>query len=75
MIGRRLQGRYQITAELGRGGTGVVYKAEDQLLNRPVAIKVLTQSGLEDHEERRQLLQEAQAAARLDHPHTITLKL
>ena len=57
MIGRQLQERYQITAELGRGGTGVVYKAEDQLLNRHVAIKVLTQSGLEDHVERRQLLQ------------------
>ena len=65
MIGRRLQERYQITAELGRGGTGVVYKAEDQLLNRHVAIKVLTQSDLEDQDERQRLIQEAQMAARL----------
>ena len=65
MIGRRLQERYQITAELGRGGTGVVYKAEDQLLNRHVAIKVLTQSDLEDQDERQRLIQEAQMVARL----------
>lgn len=41
MIGQRLSNRYEITAELGRGGMGVVYRAHDPLLNRDVAIKLI----------------------------------
>jgi len=41
MIGILLNDRYRIQSEIGRGGMGTVYRAEDQLLERPVAVKVV----------------------------------
>ncbi len=68
-------GRYRILAELGRGAMGVVYKAEDPLLNRAVAIKTIILSA--DPEERAEyqarFYQEAKAAGGLNHPNVITI--
>lgn len=67
-----LNGRYQLEAEIGRGGMGVVYRAQDTLLNRSVAVKLLS-AGTLGTEGRARLLHEAQAAARLNHPNIITI--
>lgn len=68
-------GRYRILAELGRGAMGVVYRAEDPLLNRSVAIKTIIMSA--DAEERAEyearFYQEAKAAGGLNHPNVITV--
>jgi serine/threonine-protein kinase len=67
MIGTSLSGRYQIQAELGRGGMGVVYRAHDPQLGRDVAIKLVHPALLTD-DTQVQLLREAQMVARMDHP-------
>ncbi len=65
--------RYEITGMLGKGGMGAVYKAYDQLLNRSVAYKVLAESLAHEESARDQLLQEARAAAGLNHPNIVTV--
>ncbi len=72
MLGATLLNRYRIDAELGRGGMGVVYRAHDTLLDRDVAVKVLSEAGL-GTEGRARLLREAQAAAKLDHPNIVAV--
>lgn len=72
MIGSLIHDRYRIESELGRGGMGLVYQAEDTLLERPVAIKVVSASSL-GTEGRSRLLQEARAAARLNHPNIVAV--
>jgi non-specific serine/threonine protein kinase len=72
VIGTVLQSRYRIEAELGRGGMGTVYRAHDALLERDVAIKVLSNTGL-GTEGRTRLLREAQAVAKLNHPNIVTV--
>ncbi|MDA1235761.1 MAG: protein kinase [Acidobacteria bacterium] len=67
MIGSTI-GNYRVLETLGQGGMGIVYKAEDAKLRRAVALKFLTPSAVEDEENHRRFLQEAQAAAALDHP-------
>jgi serine/threonine protein kinase len=61
-------GRYHIIEELGRGGMGVVYHGHDPLLDRPAAIKILSQALTGNPEAKERFLREAQAAARLNHP-------
>jgi len=60
-------GRYRIDTVLGSGGMGIVYRAYDPQLARPVAIKVVRRAG-EDEAGRARLIREAQALARLSHP-------
>ena len=72
MIGTILNDRYKIQSEIGRGGMGTVYRAEDTLLERPVAVKVVATSGL-GTEGRSRLLQEARATARLNHPNIVAV--
>jgi serine/threonine protein kinase len=59
---------YRIIKQLGAGGMGEVYLAEDMKLNRKVAIKFLPRKSLQNEEAKQGLMREAQAAARLDHP-------
>jgi ABC-type oligopeptide transport system substrate-binding subunit/DNA-binding SARP family transcriptional activator len=68
----RLQERYRLEAELGRGGMGVIYRAYDTLLERDVAVKVLSEATL-DSERRARLLREARAAAKLNHPNVVSV--
>jgi serine/threonine protein kinase len=60
-------GRYRIDTVLGSGGMGIVYRAYDPQLARPVAIKVVRRAG-DDTAGRARLVREAQALARLSHP-------
>jgi serine/threonine-protein kinase len=75
--GTRSYGRYRLIAEVGRGRSGVVYKAEDPVIGRTVAIKVLREPlGLvpEDREAyRARLRSEAELAGALQHAHIMTL--
>lgn len=67
MIGQTLK-HYVVESKLGQGGMGVVYRARDTRLNRPVALKVLAKEVTGDAERRRRFLREAQAAAAVTHP-------
>jgi predicted Ser/Thr protein kinase len=66
-------GSYRIERELGRGGMGIVYVAEDTRLGRRVALKALAPSYTHDPQRRERLRKEAQAAARLSHPNIATV--
>jgi tRNA A-37 threonylcarbamoyl transferase component Bud32/tetratricopeptide (TPR) repeat protein len=70
--GQRLAG-YEITALLGRGGMGAVYRARDVQLDRDVAIKVLDESVARNADGLRRLLAEAKAASALNHPNIVTV--
>src|SRR5262245_24411738 len=65
-------GPYRIEAQLAEGGMGVVYRAVDTKLNRPVAIKFLPDD-LADSGARRRFQREAQMASSLNHPHILTV--
>src|ERR1700678_2751187 len=66
-------GPYDIKTTIGTGGMGVVYSAGDSRLNREVAIKVLPVSFSRDSDRLRRFLQEARAAAALNHPNIISI--
>lgn len=66
-------GHYRVQEKIGAGGMGEVYRARDEKLERDVAIKILPTSSFQDAAARSRLLQEARAAAVLNHPHICTI--
>src|SRR5882724_3308790 len=66
-------GRYEILSQLGAGGMGEVYLAQDAELDRKVAIKVLPESLVADEQARQRLMREARAAAKLDNPNICSI--
>ena len=73
MIGHILDNRYKILEEVGTGGMAVVYKAQDILLDRIVAVKILLAKYGNDHDFVVRFRQEAQAAAKLSHPNIVNI--
>ena len=65
--------RYLIETEIGRGGMGVVYRATDKVLSRSVAVKLLTEAGLEDAAARTRFQHEIASAVAIEHPHVVPI--
>jgi serine/threonine protein kinase len=66
-------GKYNILERIGRGGMGTVYKAHDPILDRTVALKVISNDVDVTDELRARFFREAQACARLSHPNIVTV--
>jgi eukaryotic-like serine/threonine-protein kinase len=73
LVGRLLDGRYQITQRLARGGMATVYRAVDTRLTRTVAVKVMHVGLGDDAEFARKFDREARAAAKLSHPNVVSV--
>ncbi|SFT47259.1 serine/threonine protein kinase [Selenomonas sp. GACV-9] len=73
MIKRVLDQRYELQELIGGGGMADVYRAQDLLLNRPVAVKILHEQFKSDTEFINKFNREAQAAARLSHPNIVNI--
>ena len=66
-------GKYQIEELIGRGGMGTIFKAHDPVLDRPVALKVISSELEVTDELRARFFREAQACARMSHPNIVTV--
>ncbi len=71
LVGSDFEGRYRVEGRLGEGGVGVVYRATDLKLSRPVALKVLHERAHATRETRKRFEREARALAALSHPHVV----
>jgi serine/threonine-protein kinase len=72
LIGRTL-GHYRVTAKLGEGGMGVVFRAHDERLDRDVAVKVLAESVAQRPDRLARFNREAKAVAKLAHPNILAI--
>lgn len=73
LIGKRINDRYKILQLIGGGGMSQVYLAEDIILNREVAIKILRYDFTQEEELHRRFQREAQAATSLTHPNIVSI--
>jgi eukaryotic-like serine/threonine-protein kinase len=71
MNGTVLSGRYRLDSKLGSGGMSTVYLAQDEVLDRPVAVKLLHREISEEADQLERFRREARAAARLSHPNLV----
>ncbi len=71
-VARRI-GDYELLEEIARGGMGIVFRARQISLNRAVAVKLMRDSALANSEEVRRFRVEAAAAAKLKHPHIVSI--
>jgi serine/threonine-protein kinase len=69
----KLAGRYRLAEAIGRGGMGEVWRAEDELLGRTVAVKLVLPELRTDEGFARRFLAEARAMASVDHPGVVTI--
>ena len=66
-------GKYRVIGQIGEGAMGVVYRGVDPILNRSVAIKVMSDAVARDNDLRARFLREAQSAGSLQHPNLVTV--
>lgn len=73
MESQLLNNRYKLLAQIAAGGMALVYKAQDTMLNRIVAVKILRESFAESPAFQKRFVREAQSAANLTHPNIVTV--
>lgn len=73
LVGHALEGRYEITSRLARGGMATVYRAVDRRLDRTVAVKVMHEGLGDDQDFATNFDREARAAAHLSHPNIVSV--
>src|SRR6267143_5786973 len=73
LIDRVFDGKYRIDERLGGGGMGTVYRATHLLIDRPVAVKVLSQRFIGDETAQQRFRREARASGRMQHPNAVTV--
>jgi serine/threonine protein kinase len=73
LIGRTFDEKYRLDEPLGGGGMGTVYRATHLLIDRPVAVKVLSQRFVGDETAHQRFRREARAAGRMQHPNAVTV--
>jgi serine/threonine-protein kinase len=71
LLGTVLNGRYRLEARIGTGGMSSVYRALDETLERPVAIKLMNREIAHDSDQLERFRREARAVAQLSHPHIV----